>query len=84
MLYPLTGDSYPTVIKATGTGEDSFLVVFAPEAGRCRAAISGTVGRICTILVAPVCTRLQIVAPLLPYQCFLGITLVAFFASLLL
>lgn len=66
MLYPLTGGSYPTVIKATGT------------------AIAGTVGRICTILVAPVCTRLQLIAPLLPYQCFLVFTAMAFFASLLL
>lgn len=66
MLYPLTGGSYPTVIKATGT------------------AIAGTVGRICTILVAPVCTRLQLIAPLLPYQCFLVFTAMAFLASLLL
>jgi putative MFS transporter len=66
MLYPLTGTSYPTAIRATGVG------------------LAGTVGRICTIMVAPVCTRLQEISPLLPYQAFTGITALAFLASLLL
>ena len=66
MLYPLTGTSYPTAIRATGVG------------------LAGTVGRICTIMVAPVCTRLQEISPLLPYQAFTGITGLAFLASLLL
>lgn len=66
MLYPLTGTSYPTAIRATGV------------------AIAGTVGRICTIMVAPVCTKLQEIAPLLPYQIFTAISALAFGASLLL
>ena len=66
MLYPLTGASYPTAIRATGV------------------ALAGVAGRVCTIMVAPVCTRLQAIAPLLPYQAFTGITGIAFLASLLL
>jgi len=66
MLYPLTGESYPTAVRATGV------------------ALAGTVGRICTILVAPVCTRLQEVAPLLPYNIFVAVSAVACLVSLLL
>ena len=66
MLYPLTGASYPTAIRATGV------------------ALAGVAGRVCTIMVAPVCTRLQQISPLLPYQAFTGITGVAVLASLLL
>ncbi|KAJ8600852.1 hypothetical protein CTAYLR_008512 [Chrysophaeum taylorii] len=66
MLYPLTGESYPTTTRATGT------------------AIAGTVGRVCTILVAPVCTRLQQISALLPYQVFIVTSALAFLASLLL
>lgn len=47
-------------------------------------ALAGTVGRICTILVAPVCTQLQLVAPLLPYKCFVVVSFVAFFTACLL
>ena len=64
MLYPLTGESYPTAVRATGV------------------ALAGTVGRICTIMVAPVCTRLQEIAPLLPYQVFVAVSAVAMIASL--
>ena len=47
-------------------------------------ALAGTVGRICTILVPPICTRLQDIFALLPYQLFVVTSAAAFFASLLL
>ena len=66
MLYPLTGTSYPTAVRATGT------------------ALAGTFGRICTIMVPPVCIRLQSIAPMLPYTVFTTVSGIAFLASLLL
>ena len=66
MLYPLTGLSYPTEVRATGT------------------ALAGTVGRICTIMVPPVCLRLQQVSPMLPYKVFTAVSGAAFISSLLL
>ena len=66
MLYPLTGASYPTAVRATGT------------------ALAGTVGRVCTIMVAPVCIALQRIAPMLPYKVFTVASALAFFASLFL
>uniref|UniRef100_A0A7S3K1N8 Major facilitator superfamily (MFS) profile domain-containing protein n=1 Tax=Aureoumbra lagunensis TaxID=44058 RepID=A0A7S3K1N8_9STRA len=47
-------------------------------------ALAGTVGRICTILVPPVCTKLQEMAALLPYQLFIVTSSIAFLSSLLL
>lgn len=66
MLYPLTGLSYPTEVRATGT------------------ALAGTVGRICTIMVPPVCIRLQQISPMLPYKVFTAVSGAAFISSLLL
>jgi putative MFS transporter len=66
MLYPLTGTSYPTAVRATGT------------------ALAGTFGRICTIMVPPVCIRLQSIGSMLPYVIFTTFSGIAFLASLLL
>ena len=63
LLYPATGEFYPTNVRATGT------------------ALAGAAGRICAILVAPLCTVLMDSSAILTFRYFFGVTAVAWVSS---